>query len=294
MKIAKKLSIALKSLLSVKLGEIAANEGTLIFDGEGAPEVGTEVFTKDENDEIVPAADGDYTVEDGTVYRVAEGKIAEIIAPAAEEEPAPAISEEEMKFNAHKVEMSASYDEIRRNIQEEINKTGVNGWVVEAAADYAIVNVWTGEKEVYFRYELTTNEDGTVVLGASSEVKPAFVPVEEPQAEPETPAAEEEPVAMADETPAEEPQAEPADEPETEDEPEATVEERLAKAEEFINALRGSLEGILNGVAALEARIEELEVKVAKVDTESAADPIEEPAPEEEEIKSKLSYLRKN
>lgn len=283
MKITNKLKLALKSILSLKFGEIVTDKATLVFDGEELT-VGTEVFTMGENDEPVVAEDGEYVAENGDTIVVAEGKVAEI---KPKEEDTPAVSEDEAKFNSQKVEMSASYDEIRRNIQEAINKTGVNGWIVEAAADYAIVNVWTGDKEVYFRYELTTNEDGSVILGASTEVKPAFVPAEE-AAEP-APAAEEtpavEPTQMTEETPA----ADPVDEPEVEEE---KPEDRIAALEATIAEVKGSLEAILNGVKSLEGRMDEVETTVAKVAQEPAAEPVEE-TPVEETKMSRLSYLRK-
>lgn len=289
-KISQKLKVFLKSVLSITMGEVATDKATLIWDGEGELTEGTEVFIKDENEEVVSAADGDYKTADDKTIKVADGKVTEIVDPEAE--VAPEASDAEAKFNSQKVEMSASYDEIRRNIQEAINNTGVNGWIVEAAADYAIVNVWTGERDVYFRYELTTNEDGTVVLGASSEVKPAFVPVEEPAAEPEP---VEEPVQMSEETPIEEPQAEPADKPEEEEIVEHTIEERVAALEELANAIKGSLDAIVNGVVGLEDRVTSLEEKVAKVETEPAAEPVDETTVEEKETpKSKMSYLRKN
>lgn len=88
MKISEKLKIALKSILSVKLGEVATDKAVLVFDGEELVE-GMAVYVLDENGEAQPAEDGDYTVEDGKVIKVVDGKVAEIVDPKAEvaEEP---------------------------------------------------------------------------------------------------------------------------------------------------------------------------------------------------------------
>lgn len=101
MKITNKLKVALKSLLSLKMGEIKSGEATLVFDGE-AYEVGTEVFVLDENGEAVAAPDGEYPVEGETVV-VKDGVIVEIKKDEepkeetveAEEEVAPADAAEE-------------------------------------------------------------------------------------------------------------------------------------------------------------------------------------------------------
>lgn len=289
MKITTKVIVALKKMLSLSLSKIDTENGVLVFEDGIELAEGVEVFVEDAEaeDGLKPAPDGDYKA-DGKTIKVAEGKVTEIV------EDVPAISEEEAKFNSHKVEMSASYNEITRNIQEAINKTGVNGWIVEAAADYAIVSVWNGEKEVFFRYELTTNEDGTVVLGESSEVKPAFISAEEPAEEPKE-EPEDNPVQMADEPlepndePADEPKDEPADEPEVE-----TVEDRLARIENLFDTIKNSLDSIINNQALLEERIATIEEKVAKVDAKPAAEPAEELSAEENDTpKSKMSYLRK-
>lgn len=184
----------LKSMLSFQMGEVATDKGTLVFDGEDLA-AGMEVFILNEEGEPEPAADGDYTVEDGKVIKVVEGKVAEIVDPEAEvaEEPVEEVAQEVAQENVE---------------QEE---------AVEV------------------------------------------IPVEEP-------------------------------EPETE---EATVEDRIAALEERLAAFTDGLNQIINSLAALEDRIAEVEGKLAKVEA-PAADPIdEEPEVEQNNHKSKLSYLRK-
>ena len=100
MKIAEKLKIALKKVLSLEFGSIATDKGELVFDGELA--VGTEVFVEDENAELQPAADGEYAAEDGRVIVVESGKVAEIRekedegTAAPEEAPAEEPAEDEI------------------------------------------------------------------------------------------------------------------------------------------------------------------------------------------------------
>ena len=93
MKIKNALKIALKNLLSIKMGEVATDKAVLVFDGEELVE-GMEVFVIDENGDAVPAADGDYATEDGKTIKVVEGKVAEIIDPEAEVASEPETVEE--------------------------------------------------------------------------------------------------------------------------------------------------------------------------------------------------------
>ena len=88
MKITQALKVTLKSLLSLKFGEVKTDKSVLVFDGEELKE-GMEVFVLDEEGNAVPAEDGDYTTEDGKVIKVIEGKVSEIVDPEAEvaEEP---------------------------------------------------------------------------------------------------------------------------------------------------------------------------------------------------------------
>lgn len=94
MKITNALKIALKSLLSLKMGEVKTDKSVLVFDGEELVE-GMEVYVLDADGNAVPAEDGDYTTEDGKVIKVVEGKVAEIVDPDAEvaEEPVEEVAE---------------------------------------------------------------------------------------------------------------------------------------------------------------------------------------------------------
>lgn len=83
MKITNALKIALKSLLSLQMGEVKTDKAVLVFDGEELVE-GMEVYVLDEEGNAVPAEDGDYTTEDGKIIKVVEGKVSEILDPDAE------------------------------------------------------------------------------------------------------------------------------------------------------------------------------------------------------------------
>lgn len=75
--------------LVAKFAEVSTDKGILIYDGELA--VGAEVVTEDGE----TPEDGEYSLEDGTVLVVAEGKVSELREPEVkEEEPAEEVSEE--------------------------------------------------------------------------------------------------------------------------------------------------------------------------------------------------------
>lgn len=69
----------------MNLAEMKTDNGVLISDAE--IEVGREVFVEDANSELVAAPDGEYKAEDGKIFVVADGKVAEIREPEAEEAP---------------------------------------------------------------------------------------------------------------------------------------------------------------------------------------------------------------
>ena len=88
------IKVLLKKFL-VKLASVTTDKGILVWDGEEELNVGDAVMIEAENGEGAEAPEGDYKLEDGTIIKVAEGKVAEIIAPEADtEEDTPA--EEEM------------------------------------------------------------------------------------------------------------------------------------------------------------------------------------------------------
>lgn len=73
----------IKNLISEMLFEFASvttDKGVIYWD-EGEIAVDMDVYVEDETGEKIAAADGDYVLEDGTVVKVAEGKVAEIVKP---------------------------------------------------------------------------------------------------------------------------------------------------------------------------------------------------------------------
>ena len=79
-----KLKDRIKSLL-MQFATVKTDKGDLVYNTESL-EVESEVYTEDENGENVPAADGEYILEDGRTIVVVEGKVTEI----KEKEEAPA------------------------------------------------------------------------------------------------------------------------------------------------------------------------------------------------------------
>ena len=87
-----KLKEKIKALL-MQYAAVSTDKGNLIYNTDML-EVGSEVFVEDENGENVPAADGEYILEDGRTVEVEGGKVTEI--KAKEDEPAvPAMPAEE-------------------------------------------------------------------------------------------------------------------------------------------------------------------------------------------------------
>lgn len=87
-----KLKEKIKALL-MQYAAVSTDKGNLIYNTDML-EVGSEVFVEDENGENVPAADGEYMLEDGRTVEVEGGKVTEI--KAKEDEPAAPAEPEQM------------------------------------------------------------------------------------------------------------------------------------------------------------------------------------------------------
>ena len=94
------------------LTSVATDKGDLFYEGELA--VGTEVFvaTLDGNQEVAP--DGDYTLENGNVIKVAEGKVTEIVEAEPAEEPKEEETPAEEALAALKAENKALKTQIAK------------------------------------------------------------------------------------------------------------------------------------------------------------------------------------
>lgn len=88
-----KLKEKIKALL-MQYAAVSTDKGNLIYNTDML-EVGSEVFVEDENGENVPAADGEYMLEDGRTIKVEGGKVTEIEAKEEETPAAPAMPAEE-------------------------------------------------------------------------------------------------------------------------------------------------------------------------------------------------------
>ena len=95
------------------LASVATDKGDLLYEGELTE--GTEVFVVDAEGNQIPAEEGDYILEDGKTIKVAEGKIAEIVEPEAEEET-PA--EEAMNDNEGMTALKAENESLKAEVAE--------------------------------------------------------------------------------------------------------------------------------------------------------------------------------
>lgn len=286
MKLTSKLKIALKSLLSVSLSEVETDKATLIYDGELAE--GIEVFVRDEEaeDGVKPAEDGTYEAED-KIIEVADGKISKITDKKEENvEENVELSQKKAEFSSKKAAFEATYNEKMQKIYEAISSKGYDAYIVDAADDFAIIEVWNEDTASWsdFRVEISWDEEGNAIAGDMVEVEHKYVTKEEAEKIDE---GRETNVEMADE--------EPADEPETgSTEENASIEDRVAALETLQGEIKDALEKILNGVASLEGRLDTVEEKVSKLDETPADEPADsEVELEENTPKSKMSYLRK-
>ena len=102
-----KLKEKIKALL-MQYAAVSTDKGNLIYNTDML-EVGSEVFVEDENGENVPAADGEYMLEDGRTVEVEGGKVTEI--KAKEDEPveptAPVMPAEEQMVDEMPAETPA-------------------------------------------------------------------------------------------------------------------------------------------------------------------------------------------
>lgn len=69
---------------AVQLKSVTTDKGVISWEGDEDLAVDMDVYTEGEGGERTPVADGDYTLEDGTIIRVANGKVTEIVEPAEE------------------------------------------------------------------------------------------------------------------------------------------------------------------------------------------------------------------
>jgi hypothetical protein len=157
-----------------EFGNKSTDKGTLYWEGEEDLKEGDAVFVENEDGERSAAPDGEYRTEDGKVITVVDGVVASITDDQAEVEPA-----ELSRHNRVRAIFEESFQEKEMAIYEALKAIGLEyPWLVEAAETYAVVCVWADGGEKFYRYDLSFNEDGSVTLGDSQEVKQMFVPVD--------------------------------------------------------------------------------------------------------------------
>lgn len=120
----------IKNLISEMLFDFASvttDKGVIYWD-EGEIAVDMDVYVEDETGEKIAAADGDYVLEDGTVVKVAEGKVAEIVEPA--EETVEDVVEPEVEEN-----VEAEAENVEENVEPETEEIVENKELDEAKAE---------------------------------------------------------------------------------------------------------------------------------------------------------------
>lgn len=201
-----RLKSALAKILA-EFGNITTDKGVLVWDGDEDIKVGDSVSLELEDGNTATAEDGDYLTAEGVTIVVADGKVAEIreavadgkVASIKDPDAEVAPTETELRRQSFLKKMKEayedSYEEKERKILEAVIATLPEGswaYLCEAGDNYVVASIVDAEwNESLVKYEVSWDESGNAVLGASEEVKPAFVPVDEPNPADPAPSAEE-------------------------------------------------------------------------------------------------------
>lgn len=145
MKITEKLKVVLKSLLDIKMGEVNTDKAVLVWDGEDELREGVEVFVRNEEGEVEPAADGEYVTEDNKTIVVVDGKVAEIKDPEAEVAPE---AEVEAETETENVEMAEEEPEVEPADEPETNTEEASVEDRIAAVEERIQTIVDGINEI--------------------------------------------------------------------------------------------------------------------------------------------------
>lgn len=255
-----KLKLALQKLL-VEYTALTTDKGILYFEEDNI-KTDIQVYLEDETGDKKTADPGTYETET-QIITVANGRITEIIEKTTDEEMTDEKTKKKEAFEAQKMNFESTYQEVQRNIYNELDKAHIYGYIVENTNEYVIVSVWNDEDytDKLYKYAITIDEDGKVTLGEGYEVVISYVAKMEEQTPAPTPTDEPAPAPVEEPTPTpiEEPKPAPVDEP---DDPQPTEKE-----------------------VELGKEIEELKAKIAELEAKPAANP---PAEEFENIKNTL------
>ena len=251
-----KLKLALQRLL-VEYTALTTDKGILYFE-EDEIKQDIQVYLEDENGDKQTAESGVYETETQTIT-VEAGRVKEIIEKTTDEEMTDEKTKKKEAFEAQKMNFEATYQEIQRNIYNELDKAHIYGYIVENTDTYVIVSVWDENEytDKLYKYEISIDEDGKVTLGEGYEVVISYVAKMEEQTPAPAPVEEPAPAPIEEPAPATDPQ--PVDEPA---DPQPTEKE-----------------------VELGKEIEALKAKIAELEAKPAANPV---ADEFETIKNTL------
>lgn len=175
----------LKSMLdAVEFGTVSTDKGILSYDGDDEIEVGDYVQIYDpETETYKDAEDGEYKDDSQKTY-VIENKQVKEIREEKDEETTEEETVVDTEFSKIRAKFEESYDEKYKKIAKALENQGiVDFYIYEAGDEYVVINVWNYGDEKYWKYSISWDADGNVILGEGVEVKHTFVPVEEPKVE---------------------------------------------------------------------------------------------------------------
>lgn len=115
------LKVMLKALLDLKMSEVITDKATLIYDADILEE-GVEVFVQDpENaDKVIPAEDGEYTIEEEKkIVVVKDGKVAEVKEMEQAEETTEETTDTTEVMEAEVITETPAEDPIAEEVTEE-------------------------------------------------------------------------------------------------------------------------------------------------------------------------------
>ena len=115
------LKVMLKALLDLKMSEVITDKATLIYDADILEE-GVEVFVQDpENaDKVIPAEDGEYTIEEEKkIVVVKDGKVAEVKEMEQAEETTEETTDTTEVVEAEVITETPAEDPIAEEVTEE-------------------------------------------------------------------------------------------------------------------------------------------------------------------------------
>lgn len=107
--------------MEVKCADVTTVDGKKLSIKSETPQVGSDVMDMTSGSEM-PCADGEYTLEDGTVLKVMAGKIAEIATPSAETEEQKMAREAAEKAVPQLAQMSVQFSALKEE-NEKLKST---------------------------------------------------------------------------------------------------------------------------------------------------------------------------